>query len=646
MYVHTTSTTDPETQRKIDTLTDKAFEILMYNLGSYGNQPNRAHQDALREILNLFSRIALGTESGRHAVPLATGAGKTQSIVAFITAVHQLRYEDISLAVCASQVEALCELKRAMYWQGVPDEMVGLWHSYAFDEEMAQKYITGDRQDLDQGYASYPCTEDHTSKQVLLVTHNRLRGKGSVKQYNTYRGKPRRLTIWDESLFLSNCFAIEVSDLKGATSWIKMKQETKYEPLIKYLRESLTVLDDKTTHQVEAEDPKLCTLPSLTTEQLESFQAVLPRGTHGEVIGTFLDMSRYPIRIFRGPKKALIAYTPVIDEELKDIVILDASNSIRKLCDINNRITRHDVRTKGVVSYEDVTINQLFYPSGRNKAEKYTAELARTDKGVFKEVIQVIKDTPEDEAILVVTFKQQPRGQDHIGTLKRSLRDNNVNPDAKITYREWGCERDKKILKEISKPRINFLSWGNECGWNHLSRCTTVILAGILHRREDDLASYVAGERDDPLTELELEEIREIRTSEVCHCIYQALSRGSCRVIKNGKAGAMTVWMIHKGKDIRETLNEVMPGVKWKEWTPVYLNPETREDKIAQTISDYLHGLPPEATYVSTKSLKSDLPLLSDTPSTSLTRAVKKAAERAGWVYVRGSLRRDLRSQG
>lgn len=642
MSAHPTIKIDPEAQRKIDILTDKAFEILLKNLGSYGSKPNRAHQDALREILHLFSRIAFGAESGRHAVPLATGAGKTQSIVAFITAVHQLGYDEISLAVCASQVEALCELKRSLYFNEVPDEITGLWHSYEYDEEKAIRYMERGRQGLEQGYATLPSTENHTAKQFLLVTHNRLRGKGSVKQYGTYKGKPRSILVWDETLFLSDCYAIELEDLEGATDWLQRKQDVKHVSLLKYLRESLVILQEEAKRQDDEKNPKLCTMPSID-EDPESFKWLLPRDTTGEIISIFLEMSMYPLRVYHGQKKSLITYNPVIDQDLSDIVVLDASNSIRKLCALNKRIKRHPVRNRDLVSYQNVTINQLCFPSGRNKVERYTAELNKSDEGVLKEVVQVIKDTPENEAILVFTFKQQYRGQDHVGALKRSLRKNGVKVDEKITVKEWFWERDERVLRDVKRPRINFMTWGSECGWNHLSYCTTVVLAGVLHRREDDLASYVISELDDPSSNLEVKEIRDIRTSEVCHCIYQALSRGSCRVIKNGKAGGMTVWLVHKNKDIRETINEVMPGVKWAEWKPVHVKPETKPDEIAEVILGYLKSLSPDEKQVSTRRLKRDISRLKDVKSTTLTRSVRRAAEVSHeWVYMSGSLVRDL----
>ncbi len=95
-------------------------------------------------------------------------------------AIRSLRYDHISVAVCASKVEALCGLKRDLIKQWC-HESIGLLHSYKHDPKH-----TGE-----PGYASEPCTDDHDQKQILLVTHSRVRGKGGIDLYNTYRGKAR-----------------------------------------------------------------------------------------------------------------------------------------------------------------------------------------------------------------------------------------------------------------------------------------------------------------------------------------------------------------------------------------------------------------------------------------------------------------------
>jgi hypothetical protein len=47
--------------------------------------------------------------------------------------IHQLKKANLSVAISASQVEALCQLKRDLIDNGVPEQEIGLVHSYKFD---------------------------------------------------------------------------------------------------------------------------------------------------------------------------------------------------------------------------------------------------------------------------------------------------------------------------------------------------------------------------------------------------------------------------------------------------------------------------------------------------------------------------------
>jgi len=49
--------------------------------------------------------------------------GKTQSVIALCEAFHELKRADISVAVAASKVEALCEVKRDMLRAGIPEDI-------------------------------------------------------------------------------------------------------------------------------------------------------------------------------------------------------------------------------------------------------------------------------------------------------------------------------------------------------------------------------------------------------------------------------------------------------------------------------------------------------------------------------------------
>jgi hypothetical protein len=106
--------------------------------------------------------------AGRYAFPLDTGCGKTQSVVAWCAAVHELRLP-YSVAIAASKVEALCDLQRDLISNGVDPAKIGLWHSYRHETDKVAAACQGNA----PGFASEPATDEgaHDRKQFLLVTH-------------------------------------------------------------------------------------------------------------------------------------------------------------------------------------------------------------------------------------------------------------------------------------------------------------------------------------------------------------------------------------------------------------------------------------------------------------------------------------------
>jgi hypothetical protein len=157
---------NPETREEAEKLlrkdlTFRAFDIVTANLSRFGNQLGEEHRTALMELVGGFTFLAFGLKKGRYAYSLPTGMGKTQSIVAWCAALHELGYSDVSVAVAAGKVEALCQLKRDLIVNGVPPEAIGLIHSYEY-----QAGLTGE---LPNGYASEPPTRDNDDRQLCWL---------------------------------------------------------------------------------------------------------------------------------------------------------------------------------------------------------------------------------------------------------------------------------------------------------------------------------------------------------------------------------------------------------------------------------------------------------------------------------------------
>ena len=91
-------------------------------------------------MLEIYSSMACGEIAGRFAFDLPTGCGKTQSLIAWCQAVHEIK-SGHSAVIATSKVEELCNIKRKLIAKGVPEECVGLVHSKLCDQERVREWL-------------------------------------------------------------------------------------------------------------------------------------------------------------------------------------------------------------------------------------------------------------------------------------------------------------------------------------------------------------------------------------------------------------------------------------------------------------------------------------------------------------------------
>ncbi len=291
---------------------------LIDTLEAYGNAPGKGQREALDAIISGFSDMALGRLRGRVPYPLFPGGGKTQSIVAWLSAASECGYGALSVAVCASQVEALCDLKRDLVKSGIPAERVGLIHSYRYDPETSRRYLE-DNKELPQNYASEPCTPaaEVEDRPILLVTHARVKGKGGVAEYNTFKGMQRHLLIWDESLVKSRAIVINLRDLDEAINSILPGKELKDHPLAleaeHYVKTAVAqaerILENvKETPKMEekelrskmeemAEMDTRLYLDPLDNTQVRAYKQILSGAKLSQPVIDFLDVCQYDLTV-------------------------------------------------------------------------------------------------------------------------------------------------------------------------------------------------------------------------------------------------------------------------------------------------------------------------------------------------------------
>ncbi|MFC1523654.1 hypothetical protein ACFL6N_02565 [Thermodesulfobacteriota bacterium] len=615
-----------------DPLTQLAYDMLMDKLAGYGNRLTDIQKVTLKGVLHSYTCMARGNLKGRLAYPLPTGLGKTTSIITWLTALHQLGMEDTSVVVCASKIEALCEIKRELINAGVPGDEIGLLHSYTFDEKVVEEYLNGTKP-LAERHASLPATRDNQNKQILLATHNRIRN-GNIKSidgYSVYKGEQRNLVIWDETLFTSDSFSIPILQVDAGLAWLKKQMKTESrDKAINYLERCGDILHEELESQGNGNSPKSIKMPEITPEQVEIYTEACMENQATVFLRILLEVVGNEFRIVDSKDTGLISFEIVVPHELENIIILDASHHIRKLVEFDDTIqsaVNNDVK---LVSNKNVTFNWMDFWSGRNSLDKQFSKDEK-DRLLVKEYVHVVNELiPEDQGIIVFTFKA--RNIDYIKAIKDELKSEGIDPDAQIQT-ESGL-----------RPRIIFLTWGNETSLNKYSYCSNVIFAGLLHRRNEDLAGAIAGQYDDLLVDIPQGVINQVKLSEIAHCVYQACSRGSSRIFSGIETRPMNVWIHHKDRNLRGLIEKVMPDVQWDSWIPQYLISQTQKQKIADHIIQYLlrqeeelqeeyedNGTIKIATRIIKQAIKAMMPDLKDTSFTDAVGLAISTLAGRGW---------------
>lgn len=615
-------------------LTSEAFDSLCRTLADNGNVLSEDHRTALFALCGLFTESAQGKRPGRWAFSLPTGMGKTSAVVAWCSALVRLGLDHISVAVSASKIEALVELKLAMMARGVAEDRIGLL------------YVPNGTP-----YA-LPPTAANDDRQIMLVAHNRVRMTEGHDLFMSYRRKRRDLMIWDESLLASDAHGVSVRELNGAIGYLEgiwRGTEDDGTRLVDWLKSSRDQIEGALSRS-KGDVAVTLTLPELDDASLATLRAKLPRQTVMTPVADLLDFSREELRALPTGEHGAVWYQVAVPREIQNIIILDASYPIRRLVQVDTTI--HDAekyldpikrigkRLSQLKSYNDVTLHQLFSGGGRETMQRDFS--AMTERKAVREVVDVVKALPPEEAALIFVFKDRHgEGINYKSAMLRGLSAAGIDTDATVPAVVDG--------KPVRLPRINVATWGQETSLNRWAHCSNVILCGVLQRSSLDLAASYIGQSDNLREDVSTTTVKELARSEVAHVVYQALSRGSCRVMHDGQAKPMKGWIIHRDNGIQPLLSSVMPGVRWAQWEARHLvDPEGRQPGVTASttarIVEHLKGLPQSVDRISTRQLKADAGLREVHPRT-FTDAVRLVPDHVPWLLVGRSLERAFEEE-
>ncbi len=587
--------------QQAELLSSTAFDILTSHLEQNGNRLSTTHLRAVRALVDEMTGYATGAISGRRAFSLGTGCGKTSAIIAWIAALHRLGYDSVPVSISASKVEALCELKRQLMAHGIPEQLLGLKHAVR--------------------EASLPSTGDD-DRLYQLVTHARVRGGNDTPLFVEHRGQARALMIYDESLIRSDTEAISERALRMETAALKesVKEreiEAQYLPLFAFLDQVIaTIKAALARHKSDPSYSPVITIEAPQSIDLDGFRSLIGKSPRWETIQRTLDVVGGPLRLLLTKQdEGLVWYQISVPPELQNILILDASYPIRELVKLDPSIVDSSPDyIREVKRFDRVTVHQMKHPSGRQTTAENFGKRWLNDRTMSREIIQIVESVPATKSILIFTFKPRANESDIPSVILRDLEAAGIDTAAKTPR---------------GQPRINILTWGDETSLNQYSHCEVVILAGLLHLPHLTIASQIIGQQDSYEVSTSHKQVEAVLDSEIAHSVYQAISRGACRVVENGQAKAMEVYLFHSKANLRAALQAIMPGLTWNVWVPTFLAEDTKLSEIdikAMEIKAYLDRQPEGRIRVPTKEIRHALSL--DTQMDRLRKLYDRAIQK------------------
>jgi hypothetical protein len=649
-------------------IAQRAFEILGDILKAHGTDFTKGSPQwsVLRHLIVLYFKLITGTEdlrkTQRVVAPLPTGWGKTTSVVATIAAIHECSNDqsipglaeaaqECSLLVAAERIESLIEVKQSLEGLCGPEVLpkIGLVHSKLYDPEKARAFQEMGTQ-LPRTHASEPAVvENPDDRQFMLLSHAKIKNSAaeSVEQYLTYRGVRRSLSVWDESLLPADVYSLDAFDFDTGAYSLGKRRAQLPEQFSKWL-EKTNRLFNKIPEDLK--QGRTVNIPPLPTDIIEHQLQTLndDRDKNIEAVKRALELAGSPVRFHPASRGMIASYEPNLSSELSPLVILDASYVVREAAKIDQRVRavytlpgkfkrnlqRYFIdKTTGLVaspkSYRRLKVKLMDGPWGRKSIAK-ELDLVRdySKRRLLNDVVKAVKEIPGDEGLLIFTFKDRGNSRP-VEKLQEALEDAGVDLGATVE------------TPEGPRPRINISTWGMETSTNRFAYCQHVMLLGVLQLpAHEHLGRHLAGydNLDQEYTEAQA---RRMSHTESAHKVYQAASRGACRMSDpKGNAKGMTLWitcgMDHMG--FKQHLSKVFPKATYEDWSGEYSDKrDTGKTKTAKrTILACLESLEEEGvTEISSRKLKERFPEeLGSIPTTTFRDAVAALKERPETAWM------------
>lgn len=456
--------------------------------------------------------------------------GKTTTIIQAIKGlIENDDYADKGVLVFLSRLEEIENLVKAM---GLEKEQFSC---------VVQNYekAYGDRREFLEALAKMGNAVPEKAR-VVFATQQRLETYATPKEKGDrptfagmkdfhYKGKPRQVRIWDESILPSIGLTLTKRALQRLPYEIPKKAAALAREIERFAEDLLPEADGEQIQMPDIDMPEL-------ELDLDTFRSWFKSPSDKEIAETFWSLSGHTVRIrqdnFNG--NVALGYENILPDDLAPMLILDASGGLRQTYRYWNERGGLETLHSPQKSYSRLRI--LHLDKGAGKTVQNTPKGVTQVAGWVSEMIQTI---PDDEETLIVHYLTKPGYPD----IRKAI--------------------ERKLPRRAGK--VHFCSWGRHTATNEFKDCKHVILAGILFY---DAAAYEAMGRgakalsvNDVFSEADFD---SVRIGEISHHIFQAAGRGAIRKTVDGGCpegcNLYAIFSARKGTGFpREELEKIFP---------------------------------------------------------------------------------------
>ncbi|AEG50724.1 hypothetical protein Sphch_3108 [Sphingobium chlorophenolicum L-1] len=373
---------------------------------------------------------------------------------------------------------------------------------------------------------------------VLFTTHKMVRSRSGMSFAGAkdfyYRGKPRNLRIWDESLLPADPVSFSIDTLASVASVLRPYENQFVGEMDSFLK---TVGWHKADDAIMVPDKLGKWAAGILSSGGRGVEKLSDRQVNvleqfGQCAGRELTLS-----ISAKTGRSLSGVVSDLPADLAPAIILDASGRLKATYDLWEQRRGNLVRLRPAVNdYSNVTINLW-----KTKAGKDALEDADIGRAIFRQIAKVIEAKP-DERWLIVSFK----------------------PNDSLDVLE-------EVEASMSVPvALEYVHWGRHCAVNDYADIRNIIIIGSWRYPQGAYKALYQAATGEPAGEDNKEAVSRISTSEFQANFLQAFMRGHGRRSISGKAGECTAYVVaSKSPNPTPLIAKALPGCIINEWSPV-----------------------------------------------------------------------------